>query len=178
MPRIAGAIGRMRKDARARLIAEGFTDDIIVYSASVDMRYRGQAFEVSVPLTPENSEGDKPDAAKLMDVFHRIYASLYGHANTDQEAEIVNLRLVGAAQTVKPAIRNPSKPGNALIGKRMVFFDKPIEDVPVYDRDLLTPNESVAGPAIIEESSATTVVPPGWTFRRDEFDSLRIDREA
>jgi N-methylhydantoinase A len=129
-----------------------------------------------VPLTADNSDGDKPDAAKLMDFFHNIYASLYGHANTDQEAEIVNLRLVGSAQTVKPAIRNPSTPGDALITRRMVFFDRPIEDVPVYDRDRLTPNEKMAGPAIIEESSATTVVPPGWTFRRDEFDSLRIDR--
>jgi N-methylhydantoinase A len=60
----------------------------------------------------------------------------------------------------------------------MVYFDKPIEGVPVYDRDLLTPNEKMSGPAIIEEFSATTVVPPGWTFRRDEFDSLRIDQEA
>ena len=178
MPRIASAIGKMRKEARSRLVAEGFSDNLIAYSASVDMRYRGQAFEVSVPLTSEDTQDDKPDAAKLMDCFHRIYASLYGHANTDQEAEIVNLRLVGAAQTVKPAIRNPTKPGDALINRRMVFFDKPIEDVPIYDRDLLRPDEKMFGPAVIEESSATTVVPPGWTFRRDEFDSLRIDRET
>jgi N-methylhydantoinase A len=177
MPRLAAAIGRMRKDARARLIAEGFRDDVIHYSVSADMRYRGQAFEVSIPLTAENCSGDTPDAAKLMDCFHQTYASLYGHANADHEAEIVNLRLVGAAQTIKPAVKNPTAPGDALIGKRMVYFDRAIEDVPVYDRDLLTPGAVVAGPAIIEELSATTVVPPGWMFRRDEFDSLRIDKD-
>jgi N-methylhydantoinase A len=178
MQRVAKAIGVMRKEARSRLVAEGFSDAVIAYSASVDMRYRGQAFEVSIPLTSENTLKDKPDSQKLMECFHQVYANLYGHANTDQEAEIVNLRLVGAAKTVKPAIRNPTKPGSALINRRMVYFDKPIEDVPVYDRDLLPPNEMMSGPAIIEESSATTVVPPGWTFRRDDFDSLRIDRGA
>jgi N-methylhydantoinase A len=142
------------------------------------MRYRGQAFEVAVPITSENAKGDLPDSAALMDCFHKQYASLYGHANTDHEAEIVNLRLVGAAQTVKPAIKNPTKSGDALIGKRMVYFDRAIEDVPVFDRDLLTPGETITGPAIIEEFTATTVVPPGWRFRRDEFDSLRIEKET
>jgi N-methylhydantoinase A len=178
MPRIAAAVARMRKEARARLIAEGFKDDVIHYSTAADMRYRGQAFEVSIPLTPENSKGDTPDAAKLMDDFHKTYASLYGHANTDHEAEIVNLRLVGAAQTVKPAIKNPTAPGEAMIGKRMVYFDRAIENVPIYDRDLLAPGAIFSGPAIIEELSATTVVPPGWSFKRDEFDSLRIDKES
>jgi N-methylhydantoinase A len=177
MSRIAIALGRMRNEARSRLIAEGFSDDDIHYSASADMRYRGQAFEVSIPLTGENCSGDTPDSAVLMAAFHKIYASLYGHANTDQETEIVNLRFVGAAQTVKPTIKNPTKFGNPLIGKRMVYFDRPIDDVPIYDRDLLPVSEIFAGPAVVEESSSTTVVPPDWKMRRDEFDSLRLDRE-
>jgi N-methylhydantoinase A len=176
MPRIAAAIGRMRNEARARLVDEGFSDDVIQYSASADMRYRGQAFEVSIPITKENCRGDLPDSALLMAAFHRIYASLYGHANTDQETEIVNVRLVGAAQTIKPAIKNPTASGEALIGRRMVYFDRKIEDVPIYDRELLVRDEVFTGPAIIEESSSTTVVPPGWSFRRDDFDSLRLER--
>jgi N-methylhydantoinase A len=176
MPRIAAAIARMRKEAQTRLFAEGFSEDVIYYSASADMRYRGQAFEVSIPLTEENCTGDLPDSTALMEAFHRIYASLYGHANTDQETEIVNLRLIGAAQTIKPAIRNPTAEGDALIGRRMVYFDRKIENVPIYDRDLLVRGEIFAGPAIVEELSSTTVVPPGWSFKRDKFDSLRLDR--
>jgi N-methylhydantoinase A len=176
MPRVAAAISRMRKEARARLLAEGFSDDVIHYSASAEMRYRGQAFEVSIPITKENCGGDLPDSALLMAAFHRIYASLYGHANKDQETEIVNVRLVGAAQTIKPAIKNPTASGEALIGRRMVYFDQKMKDVPIYDRELLVGDEVFTGPAIIEESSSTTVVPPRWGFRRDEFDSLRLER--
>jgi N-methylhydantoinase A len=178
MPRIAKALRKMREDARARLNAEGFDDDVIHYAVAVDMRYRGQAFELAIPLTPDNTTDDLPDASALMGCFHKTYAGLYGHANLDHEGEIVNLRLVGAAQTVKPAIRRPTRPGDALIGRRMVYFDKPVEDVPIYDRDLLEQDRTSTGPAIIEESSATTVVAPGWSFRRDEFDSLRIDRDS
>ena len=175
MPRIAAAVDKMRKDAWARLNREGFSDEVIHYSASADMRYRGQAFEVSIPLTPENCPDGMPDSSALKSAFHDSYASLYGHANADQETEIVNVRLVGVAQTIKPAIKNPTKPGDALIGMRMVYFDRPVEDVPVYDRDLLPFESEHRGPAIVEESSATTVVPPGWTFRRDGFDNLRVD---
>ena len=176
MPRIAAATRRMRDQARGRLLDEGFNEEVISYAAAVDMRYRGQAFEVAIPLVSENMMDGIPDADALMVTFHKTYASLYGHANTDQEAEIVNVRLVGSAHTMKPTIKNPTKPGDALIGKRMVYFDRPVDDVPIYDRDLLTPDKRIVGPAIVEELGATTVISPGWSFRRDELDNLRIDR--
>lgn len=171
MDRIDRAIARLREEGRRRLTAEGFADEELIFECALEIRYSGQAFEVSLPIKME-----KPDPNHLLAKFHEIYAELYGHANQDQEIEIVNARLVARVRTDKPTVRNPSEAGELLLGRRTVYFDCPVEDVPIYNRDHLVAREPQSGPTIIEESGATTVVFPEWTFRRDEFDNLRLKR--
>ena len=91
--------------------------------------------------------------------------------------EIVNARMIAQILLVKPRVHSPSAKGEPLLGRRVVYFDVPIENVPIYDRQYLSDQKPHSGPAIIEESGATTVVFPDWTFRRDEFDNLRLKRE-
>ena len=172
MDRIDKAIARLRDQGRRRLTAEGFSEKEVKFECELEIRYRGQAFEIRLPIKME-----KPDPNLLLAEFHDAYAGLYGHANQDQEIEIVNARMIAQILSVKPRVHSPSAKGDPLLGRRVVYFDVPIENVPIYDRQYLSDQKPRYGPAIIEESGATTVVFPDWTFRRDEFDNLRLRRE-
>lgn len=169
--RVTESLANLKRQARERLLGEGFDESVMAFEPSLDIRYKGQAFELAIPA---------PDggitAAALLAAFHEIYAKYYGHANEDQEAEIVNARMVGLARTGIPELGAAVATGDALIGRRWVYFEEVIDDVPFYDRDLIAIDEILQGPAIIEETGATTVVAPGWTCRRDERDTLHLIR--
>lgn len=173
MARVAESLGGLKRQARDRLIGEGFEESVMAFEPSLDIRYKGQAFELAIPV-PEG--GVTADA--LLVEFHETYAKFYGHANEDQEAEIVNARLVGLARTGVPEPSAAIAKGDALIGRRWVHFDEVIDGVPIYDRDLIAVDEELQGPAIIEETGATTVVAPGWSCRRDARDTLHLIRNG
>ena len=181
--RVGASLEGLRARARERLRADGFPDDAITFRESLDMRYLGQAFEIPIPVpAPPFS------AETLLDEFHRTYARLYGHASEDQPVEIVNARLAGIVPGRVPepvaevAGTRGTAGGNdrdgAIIERRRVFFDEGINDVPVHDREHIPLDAPFDGPAIIEETGATTVVFPGWSCRRDERDTLHLVRVA
>ena len=179
--------------ARARLREDGFGDEDMSFRASLDMRYLGQAFEIPIPV-PTEPEPLRADA--VLAAFHRTYAKLYGHASEDQPVEIVNARLAGVvpAQVPEPVAEVLTGNGDAnadgdgvesgsggdggIIERRRVWFDEGIDDVPVRDRVRIPIDIPFEGPAIVEETGATTVVFPGWSCRRDERDTLHLVREA
>ncbi|MBQ7625420.1 MAG: hydantoinase/oxoprolinase family protein [Clostridia bacterium] len=139
-----------------------------------DMRYFGQAFEISVPvpsgeLTEETIDG-------LADAFHELHRRTYGHCMKEDPIEFVNYRVsaigtfkkpdfVSSAQSAKKA-----KPEKQLYGK--VIFDGKETVAPIYDRDTLDPGERIEGPAIIGEMGATAVVYPGHTAEVDRMNNL------
>jgi N-methylhydantoinase A len=75
--------------------------------------------------------------------------------------------------------RPPSPPSKSAIkGKRSVFFaDDAAADTTVYDRDRLDVGVTFAGPAIVEQFDATTVVPPGWHASMDRYGNLILERD-
>ena len=182
--RVGAAVAGLRERARARLREDGFGDDVMTFRASLDMRYLGQAFEIPLPVP-----GGSLSADDVLADFHRTYAKLYGHASEDQPVEIVNARLAGVVPARVPepvaevAAGNGSTRANGggeagLIERRRVWFDEGIDDVPVHDRESIPVDAPFEGPAVIEETGATTVVFPGWSCRRDERDTLHLVREA
>ena len=171
MARVAESLGKLRNSARGRLLDEGFEEAVMKFEPSLDIRYKGQAFELAIPVPLDGAT-----ANAVLAEFHETYAKFYGHANTDQEAEIVNARLVGLAPTEIPEPGVPAAEGDPVIGRRWVYFDEMIDGVPIYDRDLIPVDNPFQGPAIIEETGATTVVAPGWTCRRDARDTLHLVR--
>ena len=180
--RVGAALGVLRERARARLREDGFGDDAITCLETLDMRYLGQAFEIPIPVS-----GDALAADAVLADFHRTYAKLYGHASEDQPVEIVNARLAGIVPAPVPepraevAARSGREGGGGrggIIERRRVWFDEGIDDVPVHDRESIPIDAPFEGPAIIEETGATTVVFPGWSCRRDERDTLHLVREA
>jgi N-methylhydantoinase A len=165
----------MEGAARHQLELEGFAPDRQRLLRSLDLRYRGQAFELSVPL------GAGAVALEAIErEFHRRHQATYGHATPGATVELVNARLAACGIVPKPAPgpHRATAAGDPLLERRPVWFDGIPHDGPVWERDRLPVGAVVAGPAIVEEFGATTVVPPGWRGAVDAHGNLLFARDA
>jgi N-methylhydantoinase A len=135
---------------------------------SVDVRYQGQGYELNVPFGPE-----------MAAQFHDLHQRRYGFANEARSLEIVNVRvrMVSAAEAFEPTVQplHEGDGSHALIGTRPVYFDDSFHETRVYDRDLLRPGDTFAGPAIVSEYSSATVLPLGDVLRVDGLGNLVIE---
>ncbi|MGC1453141.1 MAG: hydantoinase/oxoprolinase family protein [Candidatus Sulfotelmatobacter sp.] len=140
------------------------------YNRSVDLRYRGQGYELNLPFT-----------SHLLRAFEQEHHRRYGYAHPTREVELVTLRLratlkstasqVGADAFVHPRGAKLSPPSSA---RSPVLFDGKKRTTKIYSRDDLRPGKRYPGPAIITEYSATTVIPPGKGFHLDRARNLIV----
>jgi N-methylhydantoinase A len=121
----------------------------------VQLRYRGQSFELTVPA-PE-------DAGDLVQAFHEAHRARYGYA-LDRAVELVTARLraTGEVEAAPPPVE-PPEDGDAQVGRATAIFDGRAHGAAHYLRRRLRPGARLAGPALIIEYSATTVLPPDAT---------------
>ncbi len=146
----------LARAGRAALKAAGFRPGDIELETSLDLRYAGQSFELSL------TESKDPAAA-----FAARHQERYGWRLDSGEVELVALRLRALVRSQSPAAQGPrprrrSAPRAAQRDTRQaVFAGRPLP-TPVYERAALAPGHVVKGPAILEEFSGTTLVPPGW----------------
>jgi N-methylhydantoinase A len=176
------AFAEMEAGARGQLDREGFAPEHQRLFRSLDLRYRGQAFELNLGLDAPPPDGALPPVDQLEADFHRHHRDIYGHSNAQAVVELVNARLTAYGLVPKPAAERHGAPGAtreaALVERRPVWFGGRAHDCPVWDRDRLPEGIELAGPAIVEEFGATTVVPPGWRGRLDAHGNLRFEREV
>ena len=172
---IRGTLQELIREGEAELAAAGFASAQCRYAASLDMRYSGQSFELSVPVGMETASIEQVERA-----FHDVYAARYGAA-TGRAVEIVSYRLAAWGLTDKPRLPAVERAGRSLddagAGTRGVVFDGVEQQVRVLDRDRLPTNLTLEGPVLVEEGGSTTVVPPGWTVRLEETDCLVMHRK-
>ncbi len=147
------------------LRGEGFAPERIGLARLLDMRYVGQSYEVTVPASG--------DFAKT---FHDEHFRLYGHSNASRPAEVVNVRLAARGKIEPPEFvrreETGEDPGKAILEKKTAVFDGSRLETPVYYRPMLTPGNRFAGPAIVVETSATTVVSPDFEAKVDGYGNL------
>ena len=139
------------------------------YFRNVDLRYRGQGYELNLPLT-----------RNLLNKFQEEHHRRYGYKHDDREIEIVTLRLratltsttahVGADAFVRPR----AKRARFLPSEGKVLFDGRILKTKIYSRDELPAGRPYSGPAVVTEYGATTVIPPGKRFRLDKAGNLVV----
>ena len=160
-------------EGQANLINEGVDVQDIQIRRSLGMRYLGQSWEleVDVPNTVDTIEG-------LNAAFHEAHERRFGHKGGDA-TEIVNFRIAAIGRVNKPAL--PTWPvtgdvADARVEMRQVFFNGEFVDAPIYARTQLPVEGHVPGPAIIDESGSTTVLPPGWQARVLDFGDLVLER--
>jgi len=148
--------GELAEDAISALLAAGHSKRSIRTEFRIDLRYRGQSYEL--PLT----EGSRDDAARR---FHAAHVKRYGWSLDDTEVELVHLRARALVHRRLPRPRavDPQRlPADAVLGTQRAGFGK-IVTARRIDRDALCEGVRFRGPAIIEEYSGTTLLPPGWT---------------
>lgn len=144
-----------------------------------DMRYCGQSYEVSVPVSTLKGPADLEDLARR---FHEAHRRRYGHMAQGEPVEIVNFKVTGVGVIPKPALKKfPA--GSAATPSpeetREVHFNaaEPLR-VPVYRRGSLVPGMKLAGPAVIEEKTSTTVLYPGQSACVDEYLNIELEVES
>ncbi len=156
----------LEKRAFDDLKREGAKD--IIFERYLDMRYKGQSFEIKVPFSKN-----------FIQEFHNIYEKIYGFKNLDKEVQVVNIRLRAIGKTEKPEIEIIEKGSEkidkkAILGKtKTVFEGKEIETY-VIDRKHLKANNKIDFPSIIVEYSSTIVIPPECSVEVDEFGNLTV----
>src|SRR4029077_14221674 len=137
------------------------------YERSLDLRYRGQGYELNVPAT-----------ANVAARFHDEHQRRYGYHHAGREIELVTVRLRARLRTppLKVARRAARKSSLRVVPveRAPVFFHDEAVTTPVFERPDLVPGRSMRGPAVIAEYSATTVIPAGKRFWVDASENLII----
>lgn len=138
-----------------------------------DMRYFGQAFEISVPLPSKAIE--LQDIEDMIDRFHSLHEQAYGHCMKEDPIEFVNYRVSAVGTFSKPDLINSAKTIK-ISEKKQIYgtavFNGKEYNVPIINRDSLKTGEKIIGPAIIAEMGATTVVYPHHTAEIDELKNI------
>lgn len=159
-----------------QLAQDGVDPDDVVLSPTADCRYVGQGFELSVPLTglaPADIDG-------LPEAFHALHRERYGHANEQEDVEVVTLRL-GATGSA-PQDRHSSggsgefEPAAAarIATPEVLIPGESLGPVDVWDRSMLVPGNVITGPAIIHQMDATTLMLSGQTGTVTPLGDIRI----
>lgn len=153
---------------------------------SLDIRYLGQSWELSIPVA---RPFDTLALRQATEAFHARHKQVYGYAMPDEPVEIVTARaeLRGAAPA--PALHSQplstsEPPHAARTGTRTVYYDAPNAgttrmplETPIYDRAKLLPGNRFAGPALIEQYDSVTLIPLGWHARIDTWQNIEITPE-
>jgi len=143
------------------------------FERAADVRYRRQAYELTVPLAGGPVARAGLDA--LAAAFHDKHRQTYGHANPAEPVQLVNLRLTAIGRLPRLELRQRAEPDARPLRHRQVWFAaNGFADCPVHWRDSLAAGAELAGPAIVEALDATVVVPPAWTARIDERGYIRM----
>jgi len=168
--RLNQEFSKLRRRADKDFHVEGWRG-VTRYQPSVDVRFRGQGYELNVPYT-----------GGLIAAFHREHQRRYGYSYPAREIELVTLRLrvtmkspqsmVSTAGARKPAL---TRAEHAKSSERTsLIFDGKKITAAICDREALQPGRRYSGPAVVTEYSATTIVPPGKRFWLDRTGNLFI----
>lgn len=155
---------------------EGFNEQDIVFTKTVDMRYKGQEHTVKVPY-PQQTWSDKVKQS-LSYTFHELHETTYSYKLMDNEMEIVNIHLTAFGKVRKNKLKKLSQlemESDYIIEERNVLYEEEgWLTVNVYDRSKLHAGFQIEGPAIIEEATSSTILYSGQTLVVDEFGNLII----
>lgn len=145
------------------------------YERSLDLRYRGQGYELNVPATGSDN---------VTACFHREHQRRYGYHHAEREIELVTLRLRARlrrpqhsqleSRVARRQTARQLSPRVTPVERAAVSFNGKTVTTPVFERADLLPGRTMKGPAVITEYSSTTVIPPGKKFWVDASENLVI----
>lgn len=177
---VGAAFAGLRAQAEAEFGTFGRRPDEIVFQHELEMRFVGQGYELIAPIDLARLEREgRPYVEGL---FRAVHETRYGAISTMDRVEIVTLRLTAtvptSASVMRSLIRGRAGSGPAEVEPGSIRFEGREVDCRFVWRADLAPDIRVQGPAVIEEPTATTLVPPGWTATVDPTGALVLTMEA
>ncbi len=168
--RFRAVVERLEEQAKRVLNAEGFVRDKMRFQHTLDMRYLGQAYELNIPIGTKDHD--------VIAAFHRAHEMRYGYHHENKQVEIVNVRCRATGITDKPpsqkiASRSRTQPLLRDQIMELSFYGRTRKTV-LYRRDNLRAGDIFSGPAMVAEYSATTLIPPDWKARVDNYGQLLL----
>lgn len=148
-------------------LAKRASSDLSERTFSADLRYRGQSFELNLPVTPDESP---PTIAAR---FHSLHQQRYGWAESTQTIEVVQLRLTATEPWEPPTLKVAALAKQTTpTAQRPAWFGGTFQSVPVWGGDSLGAGSRLQGPGMVELLGATVVLPPGWLGAVDACGTL------
>jgi N-methylhydantoinase A len=169
---IEAIFSELEEQGREVLRAEEVPDERMSFVCTADMRYVGQEYFVNMVVPHDEPIADR-SVATMTERFHAAYQIRYGHSTPGAPLELVNLRVIavgslpGRVEGFQPAAAENVRPA-----QRRVVFAGVAHDAAIFQRDTLPLGFAFTGPAIVEEETATTTVPPNWQGRVDQLGNL------
>ncbi len=166
------------EEASALLRVAGVPDRQIHVTRRLDMRYKGQGFEVEVVL-PDSADAEEA-MRELPKLFTQSYAKVFSVSLIDEPIEVVNWKVEVTGPQPKVELRQglteALASGDALKGRRHAYFPEAngYVECPVYNRYAMHPGFTIEGPALIEERESTCVIGIGHTACIDDLHNLVV----
>ena len=173
--KLADDLLTLKARASESLIEDGIDEDRLEVTYQADLRYAGQAFQITVEFT--EAELRAKGVAVLTDQFDGEHEQLFTFKLGDGHEILMIRAVVGASVTLKADISIPKGSGDvssALIHQSRFFYEGDWHEAGIYDRGRLGADDVVAGPAIVSEMDSTTVVLPGHSATVDAVGNLLI----
>jgi N-methylhydantoinase A len=176
----------IEREAKSKIEELGFKEEQVILKYKIDMRYVGQAHEVTVEV-PEEIVKNKIDAeaiGKLTDMFHESHKSLFGHASRDAAVEFITISVSAIGPSEKGKMmeieQGTRSTDTAFKQKRKVYFEDfdGYIDCPTYERSRLRAGNEIVGPAVVEQMDTTTVIPPQQRALVDIYGNIIIEVTA
>ena len=168
---------KLENEGRKNLVKEGHELKSVQLIRTLDVRYLGQEYTVRVTV-PHGLQASK-DLDAIRAKFDELYEVRYGHAASDQAAQMVNLRVTAIGLVSKPnfdSLRDKRIPSLSLQKDRDIYFSKlGMLTCPVYQRSDLKEGFQFFGPAVVEEYASTTVLFPGDKGTLNKYGCLVIE---
>ncbi len=166
------AIRKIHDDCIRDFSSDGIQSQNIKFQNTIDARYIGQSSTLNLKI-----ENDGLDPAELEIQFHKAHHLAFGHAASEEEVEMVNIR-TSASVPVEPldiVSNGEAQPMNQPFNRRFVYFLGRPFDCPIYYRKNLSIGAKLCGPLIVEEPGSTTVVWPMDKLYVDSMGNLKIE---
>jgi N-methylhydantoinase A len=165
---LSDLLAELARRGKTDVLAEGTSPNDVHLEPSLDMRYRGQSYELNIPFAPT-----------FLEEFHQRHQSTYGYAKPEAKIEIVNLRLRAIGNSTPPPLHSQplgdSDPQQAYLDTRPVIFHHVPTPTPFYQAEELQPGNRLHGPAVVVRDDTTILLSPTDQAWVDQWGNIVIE---
>jgi 5-oxoprolinase (ATP-hydrolysing) len=171
MAALGHTLDRLEADGRREMREQGVEDALIRSVRKIRVRYEG---------TDTALEVDFGGVDAIVAAFEAVHRGRFGFISEDKGhiVEALAVEVIGATNTAEdPQLVDPGDGAEARpLARHRAVFGGTVHETPFFERAALVPGSRVAGPAVIVETTSTTVLEPGWSARMSEQGHLLLER--